>query len=82
MSASISCKLAELQHSGIGFPISTDIANWGNGPQTQKLVESQLKITCKLAGLQHSEIGFLISTDIASWGNGPQTQKLVESQLL
>ncbi|EZR75403.1 hypothetical protein W784_02469, partial [Staphylococcus aureus VET1373S] len=26
MSASISCKLAELQHSGIGFPISTDIA--------------------------------------------------------
>ncbi|EVP65576.1 hypothetical protein P331_01954, partial [Staphylococcus aureus M0758] len=49
MSASISCKLVELQHSGIGFPISTDIANWGNGPQTQKLVESQLKITCKLA---------------------------------
>ncbi|WRN31567.1 hypothetical protein UM578_07230 [Staphylococcus aureus] len=28
MSASISCKLVELQHSGIGFPISTDIANW------------------------------------------------------
>ncbi|KAG47414.1 hypothetical protein W769_01945, partial [Staphylococcus aureus VET1025S] len=26
MSASISCKLAELQHSGIGFPISTDDA--------------------------------------------------------
>ncbi|COY34872.1 nitrogen regulation protein NIFR3 [Staphylococcus aureus] len=66
MSASISCKLVELQHSGIGFPISTDIANWGNGPQTQKLVESQLKITCKLAGPQNSEIGFLISTDIAN----------------
>ncbi|HEK6015606.1 hypothetical protein C7R16_13330 [Staphylococcus aureus] len=67
MSASISCKLAELQHSGIGFPISTDIANWGNGPQTQKLVESQLTITCKLAGPQHSGIGFPISTDDASW---------------
>ncbi len=65
----ITCKLAGPQHSGIGFPISTDIASWrghniekldpqflqtlqirGNGPQTQKLVESQLKITCKLAG--------------------------------
>ncbi len=67
MSASISCKLAELQHSGIGFPISTDIANWGNGPQTQKLVESQLKITCKLARPQNSGIGFPISTDDASW---------------
>ncbi|OZG86336.1 hypothetical protein BG733_00300 [Staphylococcus aureus] len=35
MSASISCKLVELQHSGIGFPISTDIANWGNSPNTE-----------------------------------------------
>ncbi|MDI1554870.1 hypothetical protein QI377_12380 [Staphylococcus aureus] len=30
----ITCKLAGPQHSGIGFPISTDIASWGNGPQT------------------------------------------------
>ncbi|PZI37465.1 hypothetical protein C7Q87_13780 [Staphylococcus aureus] len=36
----ISCKLAELQHSGIGFPISTDIANWGNGPQHRKIGSS------------------------------------------
>ncbi|EWP76156.1 hypothetical protein Q211_00539, partial [Staphylococcus aureus M1217] len=63
MSASISCKLAELQHGGIGFPISTDIASWGKGPQTQKLAECQLTITCKLAGPQHSGIGFPISTD-------------------
>ncbi|HDA7351652.1 TPA: hypothetical protein O5T82_002401 [Staphylococcus aureus] len=58
--------MTEPQHSEIGFPISTDIASWGNGPQTQKLAESQLTITYKLAGLQHSEIGFLISTDIAN----------------
>lgn len=74
MSASISCKLVELQHSGIGFPISTDIANWGNGPQTQKLVESQLKITCKLAGPQHRKIGSSISTNNVSWGNSPNTE--------
>ncbi|HHX0314679.1 TPA: hypothetical protein ACU1WT_002397 [Staphylococcus aureus] len=81
MSASISCKLAELQHSGIGTSISTNNVSWGNGPQTQKLAESQLKITCKLARPQNSEIGFLISTNSAIWGNGPQTQKLAESQL-
>ncbi|MDQ7898712.1 hypothetical protein RB651_03095, partial [Staphylococcus aureus] len=70
------------KHSGIGSSISTDIASWGNEPQTQKLAESQLTITCKLAGPQHSEIGSSISTYIASWGNGPQTQRLAESQLL
>lgn len=79
MSASISCKLVELQHSGIGFPISTDIANWGNGPQTQKLVESQLKITCKLAGPQHRKIGSSISTNNVSWGNSPNTETIRKS---
>ncbi|HCG2310269.1 TPA: hypothetical protein O1U84_001973 [Staphylococcus aureus] len=33
MSASISCKLAGPQQSEIGSSISTDIANWENGPQ-------------------------------------------------
>ncbi|AKJ49621.1 hypothetical protein A9L44_01570 [Staphylococcus aureus] len=60
------CKLGRPQHRKIGSSISTDDASWRNGPQTQKLVESQLKITCKLARPQNSEIGFLISTDIAN----------------
>ncbi|PZL57010.1 hypothetical protein C7P75_12905 [Staphylococcus aureus] len=38
----ISCKWARPQHSEIGFLISTNSASWGNGPQTQKLAESQL----------------------------------------
>ena len=74
MSASISCKLAELQHSGIGSSISTNNVSWGNGPQTQKLAESQLTITCKLAGPQHRKIGSSISTNNVSWGNSPNTE--------
>ncbi|AMV88255.1 hypothetical protein SAST39_03380 [Staphylococcus aureus] len=74
MSASISCKLAELQHSGIGTSISTNNVSWGNGPQTQKLAESQLTITCKLAGPQHRKIGSSISTNNVSWGNSPNTE--------
>ncbi|OHS01523.1 hypothetical protein HMPREF3248_12475 [Staphylococcus aureus] len=74
--------MAGPQHRKIGSSISTNNVSWGNGPQTQKLAESQLTITCKLAGPQHRKIGSSISTDDASWGNGPQTQKLAESQLL
>ncbi|PZH67800.1 hypothetical protein C7Q66_12185 [Staphylococcus aureus] len=47
--------MAGLQHSGIGFPISTDIASWGNGPNTEA-AESQLTITCKLAGPQTQKL--------------------------
>ncbi|HHC6133416.1 TPA: hypothetical protein ACN4G9_002318 [Staphylococcus aureus] len=29
--------MAGLQHSEIGFPISTDNASWGNGPQHSEI---------------------------------------------
>ncbi|MCO4455832.1 hypothetical protein AXE89_13265 [Staphylococcus aureus] len=31
----ITCKLAGFQHSEIGSSISTDIASWGNGPNSE-----------------------------------------------
>lgn len=70
MSASISCKLAELQHGGIGFPISTDIASW-RGHNIVELVESQLTITCKLAGPNIVELDpqFLLTLQVGGATN-------------
>ncbi|MFZ8383946.1 hypothetical protein ACO1LZ_07800, partial [Staphylococcus aureus] len=64
------------QHREIGFPISTDNASWGVGPNTENF-EKKFYRQCELGcGPQHREIGFPISTDNASWGVGPNTEKL------
>ncbi|MCT7999538.1 hypothetical protein XF21_09960 [Staphylococcus aureus] len=55
MSASISCKLAELQHSGIGFPISTDDASW-RGHNIVEL-DSQFLQTLQVGEATNSETG-------------------------
>ncbi|EWN89191.1 hypothetical protein [Staphylococcus aureus] len=56
------------QQREIGFPISTDNASWGGGPNKEKL-DSQFLQTMQVgAGPQQREIGFPISTDNASWG--------------
>ncbi|AND01998.1 TPA: hypothetical protein I2T98_04895 [Staphylococcus aureus] len=62
------------QHREIGFPISTDNASWGVGPNTENF-EKKFYRQCELGcGPQHREIGFPISTDNASWGVGPNTE--------
>ncbi|HGO2655178.1 TPA: hypothetical protein ACVWTT_001903 [Staphylococcus aureus] len=61
------------QHREIGFPISTDNASWGVGPNTENF-EKKFYRQCELGcGPQHREIGFPISTDNASW-RGPNTE--------
>ncbi|HHE5711434.1 TPA: hypothetical protein ACPE3R_000378 [Staphylococcus aureus] len=56
------------QHREIGFPISTDNASWGVGPNTENF-EKKFYRQCELGcGRQQREIGFPISTDSASWG--------------
>ncbi|MVW53273.1 hypothetical protein GP483_09445 [Staphylococcus aureus] len=68
------------QHREIGFPISTDNASWGVGPNTENF-EKKFYRQCELGcGPQHREIGFPISTDNASW-RGPNKEKL-DSQFL
>ncbi|HDA2198035.1 TPA: hypothetical protein O4510_001320, partial [Staphylococcus aureus] len=55
------------QHREIGFPISTDNASWGVGPNTENF-EKKFYRQCELGcGPQQREIGFPISTDNASW---------------
>ncbi|HHV8921581.1 TPA: hypothetical protein ACURE6_001963 [Staphylococcus aureus] len=68
------CKLAGPQHREIGFPISTDNASWGNGPNT----ETGFLISTDDASWRGSntETGSSISTDNASWGNGPQHSEI------
>ncbi|WP_190259632.1 hypothetical protein, partial [Staphylococcus aureus] len=62
------------QHREIGFPISTDNASWGVGPNTENF-EKKFYRQCELGcGPQHREIGFPISTDNASWGVGPNKE--------
>ncbi|PZJ95750.1 hypothetical protein C7Q80_03085 [Staphylococcus aureus] len=62
------------QHREIGFPISTDNASWGVGPNTENF-EKKFYRQCELGcGPKHREIGFPISTDNASWGVGPNTE--------
>ncbi|EXP44980.1 hypothetical protein V833_01545 [Staphylococcus aureus W19256] len=62
------------QHREIGFPISTDNASWGVGPNTENF-EKKFYRQCELGcGPQHREIGFPISTGNASWGVGPNTE--------
>ncbi|HIA7038337.1 TPA: hypothetical protein ACYIZO_001222 [Staphylococcus aureus] len=61
------------QHREIGFPISTDNASWGVGPNTENF-EKKFYRQCELGcGPQQREIGFPISTDNASW-RGPNTE--------
>ena len=68
------------QHREIGFPISTDNASWGVGPNTENF-EKKFYRQCELGcGPQQREIGFPISTDNASW-RGPNKEKL-DSQFL
>ncbi|ENL32767.1 hypothetical protein B463_00696 [Staphylococcus aureus M0822] len=65
------------QHREIGFPISTDNASWGVGPNTENF-EKKFYRQCELGcGPQHREIGFPISTDNASWGVGPNTENWI-----
>ncbi|EXO07360.1 hypothetical protein W328_01425, partial [Staphylococcus aureus DAR5847] len=53
------------QHREIGFPISTDNASWGGGPNTENF-EKKFYKQCKLGwGPQQREIGFPISIDNA-----------------
>ncbi len=60
------------QHREIGFPISTDNASWGVGPNTENF-EKKFYRQCELGcGPQHREIGFPISRYNASWGGAPQ----------
>ncbi|ENN14750.1 hypothetical protein, partial [Staphylococcus aureus] len=62
------------QHREIGFPISTDNASWGVGPNKENF-EKKFYRQCELGcGPQHREIGFPISTDNASWGVGPNKE--------
>ncbi|HHO5368866.1 TPA: hypothetical protein ACRVBN_002725, partial [Staphylococcus aureus] len=60
------CKLGwGPQHREIGFPISTDNASWGGGPNTENF-EKKFYKQCKLGwGPQQREIGFPISIDNA-----------------
>ena len=61
------------QHREIGFPISTDNASWGVGPNTENF-EKKFYRQCKLGdGPQQRGIGFPISTDNASQ-RGPNTK--------
>ncbi|CAC6652801.1 Nitrogen regulation protein NIFR3 [Staphylococcus aureus] len=55
------------QHREIGFPISTDNASWGVGPNTENF-EKKFYRQCELGWDNQREIGFPISTDSASWG--------------
>ncbi|WP_159427028.1 hypothetical protein [Staphylococcus aureus] len=43
------------QHREIGFPISTDNASWGVGPNTENF-EKNFYRQCKLAGPQHRSL--------------------------
>ncbi|HCU8127752.1 hypothetical protein U4X30_03455 [Staphylococcus aureus] len=54
------------QQREIGFPISTDNANW-RGPNTEADEKSAYN-NVQVGGPQQREIGFPISTDSASWG--------------
>ncbi|MDM6002025.1 hypothetical protein P7797_08395, partial [Staphylococcus aureus] len=56
------------QHREIGFPISTDNASWGVGPNIEADEKSAYNNVQVGVGPQHREIGFPISTDNASWG--------------
>ncbi|HEA6024143.1 TPA: hypothetical protein RXF73_001859 [Staphylococcus aureus] len=56
------------QQREIGFPISTDNASWGVGPNTEDDEKSAYNNVQVGDGPQQREIGFPISTDNASWG--------------
>jgi len=56
------------QHKEIGFPISTDNASWGRGPNTKAGGKSAYNNVQVGDGPQQREIGFPISTDNASRG--------------
>ncbi|HDK3698416.1 TPA: hypothetical protein PR877_002582 [Staphylococcus aureus] len=49
MSAYYFMQVSGAQHSEIGFPISTDDASWGNGPNIVKL-DPQFLLTLQVGG--------------------------------
>ncbi|CAC8050713.1 hypothetical protein T848_00406 [Staphylococcus aureus COAS6020] len=68
------------QHREIGFPISTDNASWGVGPNTENF-EKKFYRQCKLGcGPQHREFRkeILQAMRVGVWA---PTQKLTKSQL-
>ncbi len=68
------------QHREIGFPISTDNASWGVGPNTENF-EKKFYRQCKLGcGPQHREFRkeILQAMQVGVWA---PTQKLTKSQL-
>ncbi|AUN01375.1 hypothetical protein A7U44_03345 [Staphylococcus aureus] len=70
----------EPQHREIGFPISTDNASWGVGPNTENF-EKKFYRQCKLGcGPQHREFRkeILQAMRVGVWA---PTQKLTKSQL-
>ncbi|WP_150136611.1 hypothetical protein [Staphylococcus aureus] len=56
------------QQREIVFPISTDNASWGVGPNTEADEKSAYNNVQVGDGPQQREIVFPISTDNASWG--------------
>ncbi len=69
------------QHREIGFPISTDNASWGVGPNTEKLDFQFLQTMQVGVWAPTQRISKRNSTGNASWGVGPNTEKL-DSQFL
>ncbi|WP_310651409.1 hypothetical protein, partial [Staphylococcus aureus] len=63
-------------HREIGFPISTDNASWGGGPNTEKL-DSQFQQTMQVGvGAPTQRISKRNSTNNVSWGGGLNKEKL------
>ena len=60
------------QHSEIGFPISTDDASWGNGPNIVKL-DPQFLLTLQVGG-QTQKLAESQLTITCKLGNGPNTE--------
>ncbi|SBA90806.1 Nitrogen regulation protein NIFR3 [Staphylococcus aureus] len=62
------------QHREIGFPISTDNASWGVGPNTEKLDFQFLQTMQVGVWAPTKRISKRNSTGNASWGVGPNTE--------
>ncbi|ENM36509.1 hypothetical protein U5U_01245 [Staphylococcus aureus M1119] len=62
------------QHREIGFPISTDNASWGVGPNTENF-EKKFYRQCQVGVWAPTKrISKRNSTGNASWGVGPNTE--------
>ncbi|HDK3463832.1 TPA: hypothetical protein PR534_002073 [Staphylococcus aureus] len=62
------------QHREIGFPISTDNASWGVGPNKEKLDFQFLQTMQVGVWAPTKRISKRNSTGNASWGVGPNTE--------